>query len=123
MNKTFVETKEFTEWAKEYLSDEALADLQRELLDEPDTGAVMPGCGGLRKMQVADARRGKGKRGGVRVIYFHVAEADVIFLMDIYGKGEQTDLTAHQKNLLKDTAQSYKRAVIEALRTIERGKS
>ncbi len=103
MNKVFVETREFTEWAKEYLSDEDLADLQRELLDEPDTGAVMPGCGGLRKMRVADARRGKGKRGGVRVIYFHIiAEADVIFLMDIYGKGEQTDLTADQKKLLPE---------------------
>jgi hypothetical protein len=68
MKKTFVETAEFTQWVKEYLSDEALSDLQRALLDAPDTGSVLPGCDGLRKMRVADPRRGKGKRGGARVI-------------------------------------------------------
>ncbi len=114
MKKTFVETSNFTEWVKEYLPDEALADFQRELLDDPDSGSVMPGCGGLRKVRVADPRRGKGKRGGVRVIYLHVAAADVIFLMDIYGKDEQTDLTADQKRVLKGLAQSYKRTAIQA---------
>jgi hypothetical protein len=53
LKKTFVEMSEFTEWVKEYLSDEALADFQRELLNDPDTGSVMPGCGELRKMRVA----------------------------------------------------------------------
>lgn len=114
MKKTFVETREFTEWIKEYLSDESLSDFQRELLNDPDTGSVMPGCGGLRKMRVADPRRGKGKRGGARVIYLHVAEADVIFLMDIYGKDEQADLTADQKKVLKGLAHSYKTAAIQA---------
>jgi hypothetical protein len=85
MNKTFIETARFSEWVKEYLSDEALSDLQRELLNDPDTGSVMPGCGGLRKVQLADPRRGEGKRGGARVIYLHVVEADIIFLMDVYG--------------------------------------
>ena len=46
MKKTFVETSEFTEWVKEYMSDEALSDLQRALLNDPETGSVMPGCGG-----------------------------------------------------------------------------
>jgi hypothetical protein len=119
MRKTFVETAEFTEWVKEHLSDEALSDLQRELLNAPDIGSVMPGCGGLRKMRVADPRRGKGKRGGARVIYLHVAEANVIFLMDIYGKGEQEDLTANQKKILKGLAQSYKRAAIEMAKAFD----
>ena len=81
MTKTFVETSEFTEWVKEYLSDQALSDLQRELLNDPDTGSVMPGCGGLRKMRVADPRRGKGKRGGARVIYLHVEELEQTYLV------------------------------------------
>src|SRR5262249_46176291 len=113
MRKTFVETAEFTEWVKEYLSDDALSDLQRQLLNDPDTGSVMPGCGGLRKMRVADPRRRKGKRGGDRVIYLHVPEADGIFLMDIYSKGEQEDLSADQKKILKGLAQSYERAAIQ----------
>jgi len=58
MKKTFVETREFTEWVKEYLSDETLFDFQRELLNDPETGSVIPGCGGLRKIRAADPRRG-----------------------------------------------------------------
>jgi hypothetical protein len=68
MHKVLVETREFTEWVKEYLSDEAFSELQRVFLDDPETGSVMPGCCGLRKMRVSDPRRGKGKRGGARVI-------------------------------------------------------
>ena len=122
MNKTFIETSEFTQCVTRYLPDEALVELQRTLLRDPDTGSVMPGCGGLRKTRVADPRRGKGKRGGIRVIYLHVADADVIFLMDIYGKGEQADLTAHQKKALKGLAESYKRAAIQAARLLNKGK-
>jgi hypothetical protein len=65
---TAIETPEFTEWIKEYLSDEQLAGLQRELLRNPETGSVMPGCGGLRKTRMANPKRGKGKRRGARVI-------------------------------------------------------
>ena len=75
MWKTFIETDDFTEWVREYLSDEALSDLQKKLLNDPETGVVMPGCGGLRKMRVPDPKRGKGKRGGARVIYLHVADS------------------------------------------------
>jgi hypothetical protein len=120
MNKTFVETREFTQLVKNYLSDDALSDFQRELLNDPEAGSVMPGCGGLRKMRVADPGRGKGKRGGVRVIYLHVAEADVIFLMDMYGKDEQEDLTADQKKILKGLAQSFKAAAIMAARVLDK---
>jgi hypothetical protein len=114
MKRAFVETIEFTQWAKAYLSDESLAELQRELLKDPGLGSVMTGCGGLRKMRFADARRKKGKRGGLRVIYLHVAEAEVIFLMDIYDKNDQVDLTAEQKKILKRLAESYKSAAIRA---------
>jgi hypothetical protein len=123
MLKTFIETGEFTEWVREYLSDESFSELQKELLNNPDTGVVMPGCGGLRKMRVADPKRGKGKRGGARVIYLHVAEADVIYLMDIYGKDEQEDLTFSQKKILKRLADEYKGAGIRAAGAYRKGKS
>jgi len=121
MKKRFVETREFTDWVEEYLSDEALAELQRALLNDPETGAVIPGCGGLRKMRVGDPRRGKGKRGGGRVIYLHVAEADIVFLMDVYDKDEQADLSADQKEVLKGLAQRFKRAAIQAATVINKG--
>ena len=114
MKKTFVETKEFSQWAGEHLSDFSLAELQRELLKDPDTGAVMTGCGGLRKLRLADPKRRKGKRGGIRVIYLHVADAEVIFLMDIYDKDEQADLSTEQKKVLKRLAESYKIAAVKA---------
>ena len=123
MSKSFIESSEFTRWVEEYLTDEDLAAIQQVLSADPEKGAVMPGCGGLRKLRISDPRRGKGKRGGARVIYLHVAEADVIFLMDLYGKGEQEDLTASQKRILKGIADDYKAAAIRAVRSRERGSS
>jgi hypothetical protein len=108
MDKTFVETREFTEWVKEYLSDDALADLQRELLNDPETGSVMPGCGGLRKMRAADPRRAKGKRGGVRVIYLHLAELNQIHLITVYGKDQKDDLSTDDKKLYRQFVQTLK---------------
>jgi hypothetical protein len=98
-----------------------LAAMQRELLADPQRGDVVPGCGGLRKLRVGDPRRGKGKLGGARVISLHVAEADVIYLMDIYGKDEQEDLTADQKRILKRLAEETKRAAIRAARAFKEG--
>ena len=60
MKAVFIESREFTEWVAEFLPDDAYAALQQELLDQPDKGAVMPGCGGLRKVRVAAPQRGKG---------------------------------------------------------------
>jgi mRNA-degrading endonuclease RelE of RelBE toxin-antitoxin system len=112
MRAVFIESSEFTAWVSEYLPDESYAALQRELLAAPEKGTPMPGCGGLRKIRTPDPRRGKGKRGGARVIYLHVPEANVILLMDIYGKGEQEDLSAGQKKILKALAEQYKRDAI-----------
>jgi hypothetical protein len=108
MKKTFVETIEFTQWVKEYLSDDALSELQRELQNDPDQGSVMPGCGGLRKMRVADPRRGKGKRGGARVIYLHIEELDQVHLVTVYGKDQKEDLSADDKKFYRQLVQILK---------------
>ena len=120
MRAVFIESIEFTEWVTEYLTDEGLSALQRDLLSDPAAGDVMLGCGGLRKLRIADPRRGKGKRGGARVVYLHVPEAKVIYLMDIYGKGEQEDLSAAEKKLLKALADQYKRQAIRSAQTKEK---
>jgi hypothetical protein len=104
MKKAFIETQEFTELVRHYVSDDALADLQRELLNDPAAGAVIPGCGGRRKMRVADPRRGEGKRGEVLVIYLHIEERDQIHLSTVYGKDQKDDLSADDKK-------SYRRLV------------
>ncbi len=69
MKAVFIESTEFSKWTVKFLPDERYAKLQQELMEKPDRGDGMPGCGGLRKIRAADAKRGKGRRGGVRVIY------------------------------------------------------
>ncbi len=108
MRKTFIESAEFTEWVKSYLGDAGLAAMQRDLLADPALGDVMPGCGGLRKLRIGDPRRGKGKRGGARVIYLHIEEADVIHLITVYGKDQKDDLSAGDKRLYRQFVQVLK---------------
>ena len=62
----------------------------------------MPVCGGLRKMRVADPRRGKGKWGGIRVIYPHIDEVDQIHLVTIHGKDQKDDLSADDNNSYRE---------------------
>jgi hypothetical protein len=90
------------------LSDDALSDLQRELLNNPDTGSVIQGCGGLRKVRVADSKRGKGKRSGARVIYLHLEELDQIHLVTVYGKDQKDDLSAEDKKLYRQLVRALK---------------
>src|SRR6202021_513227 len=75
--------------------------LQTELAAHPETGDVMPGTGGFRKMRWADPGRGKGRRGGLRVIYFYFEADQQIWLITLYGKNETADLSAAEKKALK----------------------
>ena len=90
------------------MSDEALSDFQRELLNDPETGSIMPGCGGLRKMRVPDPRRGKGKQAGARVIYPHIEESDQIHLVTVYGKDQKDDLSADDTKLYRQPVRLLK---------------
>jgi hypothetical protein len=65
---SFVETKLFTRLVQEYLSDDEYSELQQALLANPESGVVIPRSGGVRKLRWGIA--GRGKRGGIRVIYF-----------------------------------------------------
>jgi len=117
--RTFVESRVFTARLSDYLDDEAFQRLQGELLINPDKGDVIPGCGGLRKLRFADPKRGKGKRGGVRVIYLHIPAAERIDLLAVYGKDEKDDLTADEKKILRTMADQ---ARSEAARPAQRKK-
>ena len=97
----FVELPAFDRHRAEYLSDDAFRMLQGTLMKSPDAGDPIEGAGGLRKLRFADARRGKGKRGGLRVIYFWWVTRDRISMLMVYRKSEQDDLTPHQLKLLR----------------------
>lgn len=95
----FIETPIFTEDVKELLTDDEYAMFQKELAVNPKKGDVIQGTGGLRKVRWS--AQGKGKRGGVRVIYYHLQADAQIRLILIYKKGIQDDLTETQKQQLK----------------------
>ena len=119
--KTFVETTEFSKRQLRFLPDDAFAELQKELIANPQKGDVMPGCGGLRKLRIADPKRQKGKRGGARVIYLHISEVGQFLMLDIYGKNEKDDLTPAEKKDFRELGREYKKLIIEAARGNKKG--
>lgn len=123
MKKHFRESPGFTEWvaANPPEWDATLASLQDLLNRKPEVGKVMKGCGGLRKIRIADPKRGKGRRGGARVIYLHVPEANWIFLMDIYDKNEREDLSKDERAVLAELARNYRAEAIALTRRNDDG--
>jgi hypothetical protein len=83
------------------LDDPAFADLQLALMKNPEAGDVIEGTGGLRKLRLSDRRRGKGKRGGLRVIYYWWRAGLQFWLYTPYDKDEMADLTPQQRKALK----------------------
>lgn len=97
----FIEAPPFTQLLADYLGDEDYAALQQFLVRDPEAGDPIPGTGGFRKVRWTDPRRRKGKRGGLRMIYFYFAADSQIWLMTLYGKDEVADLTPDEKRALK----------------------
>ena len=106
MKMVFLETPLFTRLLSDYLSDESYRELQRALMENPGMGALMPGTGGFRKVRWEDARRGKGKRSGLRVIYYYLSADHQIWFFTLYDKDEAADLTAEEKKILKQAIQA-----------------
>ena len=75
--------------------------MQSELARNPQAGDLMPGTGGFRKARWADPRRGKGRRGGLRIIYYYFPREHQIWLMTLFDKGEASDLSSKEKKALK----------------------
>lgn len=102
MKAIFVELPVFAKYRPEYLDDEGFRDLQNSLMANPEAGDVIEGTGGLRKIRQPDPRRGKGKRGGLRVIYYWWDGKRQFWLFTLYDKDEMDDLSAKEKKALKD---------------------
>ena len=94
-----IETPIFTRRNQTILSDEEYRLLQVHLVNKPDSGKVIRGSGGLRKLRWSAG--GHGRRGGIRIIYYWFVSQDTLLLLFAYPKSEQDDLTPEQLRQLK----------------------
>ncbi len=110
--QTVVETAEYLRDAKRVgLSEEGRDLLVEFFAEHPDAGDPIPGTGGARKVRIAT--KGKGKRGGGRVISFYTGPDIPVFLLNVFAKNERIDLTRKERNELKEVldtlAQAYRK--------------
>ena len=92
----FIETSLFTKLLPKYLSDDEYKAFQWHMLNNPAIGDIVPGSGGVRKVRWSQT--GKGKRAGIRIIYYWKKSADEIWLLTLYSKSEKSTISA---NILK----------------------
>ena len=95
----FIETSIFTRQILDLLSDTEYQALQADLMDNPARGDLIKGGGGIRKVRFA--AKGKGKSGGIRVIYYWMCEDGQILMLLAYSKSTQDDLTDQQTTILR----------------------
>jgi hypothetical protein len=105
---TVVETPTFIRRAEKLLSAEQHDELIAFLANNPEAGDVIQDTAGVRKVRFA--AHGKGKSGGVRVIYYVMDEGKPLYALLIYGKGEQDNLTPEQKKAVRAFAEAIKAA-------------
>ncbi len=108
MTKTlfsFRETSWFTKQVTYLLAEEEYNKLQWRLIEFPDAGDVIKGSGGIRKIR--QSAKGKGTRGGARVIYYWAVSHEQIFMLDIYAKNEKADLSLEQIRELKKLVEEW----------------
>ena len=104
---TFTEHPVFTRRIMELLTDEEYREFQLELAANPESGDVIPGLGGLRKIRLA--LPGRGKRGGARVLYLLFVKAETVFLLYVFAKGEFEDLPPDKRKIIRGLVDEIKK--------------
>ena len=118
MKRLFVETTGFTSALAEIESGIAiLSHIQKLLLENPQSGDVVPGSGGIRKIRIPDPTRNKGTRGGLRVLFLDLSDREVTYLLTIYGKDEKDDLSTADKKVLRHLVEILKSTPIKGVRS------
>jgi len=97
---SFIETRLFTKLVNEHLSDEEYARLQEVLIRDPETGDLIPGSGGVRKVRWGV--KGRGRRGGIRVIYYARTRQGQIWMLTLYAKNVAETIPAHVLRQIKE---------------------
>ena len=105
---TVLQLPKFKAEATELIGTDGIEALAVYLIDHPDAGDVIPGSGGVRKLRWA--AKGRGRRGGARIIYLYVVIAARVYLIRCYAKNVRTDLTADEKKQLRQIVAHLKGA-------------
>jgi hypothetical protein len=100
-----IETTVFTKLIGQLMDDDHYCELQALLIENPEIGGLIQGSGGLRKIRWK--RTGRGKRGGVRVIYYWAISADQIRMLYVYSKSDQENLTKDQLKVLRQIVERW----------------
>jgi mRNA-degrading endonuclease RelE of RelBE toxin-antitoxin system len=100
-----IETTVFTKLISRLMDGDQYRELQEHLIENPAIGNLIQGSGGLRKIRWKIA--GRGKRGGVRVIYYWAVSADQIRMLYVYSKTDQEDLTKDQLKVLRQLVEKW----------------
>ena len=100
-----IETPIFTKTIQGLMSEDDYRQLQSALVIRPDMGDLIPGSGGLRKLRWRMS--GRGKRGGVRVIYYWATSREEIWMILVYAKAKKEDLNPQQLNLLRRIVETW----------------
>ena len=101
MKAIFIELPAFERHRAQYLDDNSFRALQNLSMKHREAGDLIPDSGGLRKLRFRDVRRGKGKRGGLRVIHYWWNSGFQFWLFTLYDEDEMPDLTPNQRRVLK----------------------
>ena len=101
----FIETPIFTKAITELLSDDEYSEFQQHLIDNPESGDIVKGGSGIRKIRWKLSNRGKS--GSIRVIYYYKVINNQIFLIYVYTKKKQSDLTEQEKKLFGEVAKEF----------------
>ena len=102
----FIETSTFTKQLPAHFDDDGYAAMQAFLSVHPESGNLIRGTGGVRKIRWA--MRGRGKRSGSRVIYYWHTDEDRIYLLTVYAKGVKDDLTATEREMWRKAVEAIR---------------
>lgn len=123
MRLTLIQLATFAaDWRQLKLTDEDLVALETVLTDDPEAGPVMAGTGGLRKLRFAPPTWRIGKRGATRVCYVHFPAFAAVYLVVIFGKKEQPNLTRADRNAFATLMPRLRRALEDAQTAKKRGR-
>ena len=106
---TVVETNQFIKRAEKRLSGPEKDDLIDYIAANPKAGVIIPKTGGVRKLRFA--REGQGKSGSFRVVYYYYNEKNPVFLFEVFGKNEKSNISDQQKKALYKIIQQMKKGL------------